>query len=64
MVKRAHTDPRQARQRRESALARGELRISTDERVPSAGITSMAVKRDDPAIRAAIDAFLARRKTP
>lgn len=63
MARAAHTDPRQARARRDWALARGELRASTDERVPSAGITSMAVKRDDPAIRAAINEFLARRKS-
>jgi hypothetical protein len=64
MPKRTHADPRQARQRRDAALARGELRIATDARVPSAGVTSRAVKRGDPAVRAAIDEFLARRATP
>lgn len=41
-------DPRQARIRREIALARGELRGPTVPRRVSAGLTSMAIKEQDP----------------
>lgn len=52
---------RRAKGRRSAALARVELGFPTSPRVPAAGATSMAVKAEDPATRALIDAALARR---
>lgn len=52
-----------ARARRENAILRGELRLPSSERVASGGVTSMAVKAEDPAVRNMIDDFLARRQT-
>lgn len=55
------TDPRQARLRRETALARAELRGDSQPRKPAAGVTSFAVKVDDPADRQRISEFLEQR---
>jgi hypothetical protein len=47
---------------RSNALARIELGQPTTPRVSAAGATSMAVKAEDPAIRAMIDAALAAKR--
>ena len=44
-----------ARVRRDAALARPEMLQPSAPRVPAAGITSMAVKVQDPEIRKMID---------
>lgn len=62
MPKRTHTDPRHARQRCQSALARGELRATTTPRQPSAGVTSFAIKATDPVTKAMVEEFLARKR--
>jgi hypothetical protein len=54
------SDPRKARHRRETALARAELRGPSEPRVQSGGVTSFPVKAEDPVIRALIDSFRAR----
>lgn len=53
-------DDKQARYRREKALARAELREPTQPRV-SVGVTSAPIKIEDPAVRSMVDDFLARR---
>lgn len=60
MANRFRTDERVAKERRARAIARGELRSPTSPRVSSSGVTSFAVKAEDPETRAMIDAFLAR----
>jgi hypothetical protein len=55
------SDPRQARHRREQALARNELRLPTQPRESAAGVTSFAVKRQDPVDADAISRFLEQR---
>lgn len=47
--------------RRDGALRREELRGATVPRSAPSGITSPAIKSDDPATRALIDEALARR---
>lgn len=47
---------------RSAALARNELRQPTSPRIPAAGATSMAIKAEDPAIRAMIDAEIEKRR--
>lgn len=59
---RAGENQRRARARREGALARVELRQESTPRTSAAGTTSFAVKAEDPATRAAIDAFMSLRK--
>jgi hypothetical protein len=61
---RAHEIERRARAKRSSALARNELRQPSVPRVSAAGPTSPAIKAEDPAIRAMIDAAIAERKAP
>lgn len=61
MPRQVKSDPRLARERRDRALARGELRGPTQERVPSPSPVSFAQKAEDPATRAMIDAFLEKR---
>lgn len=58
---RANENQRRAKGRRAAALARVELGQTTVPRESAAGPTSMAVKAEDPAIRAMIDAALAKR---
>jgi hypothetical protein len=55
------TDPKVARQRREKALIRGEFRTPTSPRVSSAGLTSFAIKAEDPETRRMIDEYIANR---
>jgi len=50
-----------AKARRAHALARIDLREPTVPRQAAAGPISHAIKADDPATRAAIDAFLSNR---
>lgn len=50
-----------AKARRNLALARGELRTETTPRIFPTGVTSMAIKAEDPAHRQMVDDFLARR---
>ena len=57
----SNENQRRAKGRRAAALARVELGFPTSPRVPASGATSMAVKAEDPATRALIDAALARR---
>ncbi len=57
-----HQTERRARARRESALSRGELRQPTTPRVPAAGPTSMALKRQDPTDALLIEAYLRSQK--
>lgn len=61
MPRATKTDPRIARVRRDIALERAEVRGLSQQRVPSAGITSFAVKAQDPETRRLVDEFLARR---
>lgn len=53
---------REAQAKRASALVRREFCEPSADRRPSGGIVSMAVKAEDPATRAMIDAFLAKRE--
>jgi len=64
MTRPRHNDRQRkiAQGRRTSALGRIELRQPTEPNRKAAGVTSLAIKEVDPATRAAIDAFLARRK--
>lgn len=55
---------RAARAKRSSALARGEFKNPSVARVSAAGPTSPAMKAEDPAVRAMIDAALAKRESP
>lgn len=54
---------RRAKARRTGALARNELRYPSSPREAPVGATSFHVKAEDPATRAAIDAFLRKRQT-
>lgn len=56
----AHAVDRQAKATQSRALARPELGQPTTPRAPAAGVTSMAVKVDDPANRKLIDEALAK----
>lgn len=58
---RANENQKRAKARRGAALARVELGQPTVPRTSAAGPTSMAVKVEDPNIRAMIDAALAKR---
>lgn len=53
---------KRAKARRAGALARNEFRYPSSPRTSPEGATSFPVKAEDPATRAAIDAFLARQK--
>lgn len=53
---------RRAMARREGALARAELRENSVPRESAVGPVSFPVKADDPATRAAIDAFMAKQR--
>lgn len=46
-----------AKAKRVSALSRGELRYPTEPRAPAQGVTAMAVKTIDPAVRKMIEEF-------
>lgn len=59
---RANENQKRARARREGALARAEFRYPSAARTAAAGPTSFPIKAEDPAARAAIDAFLARER--
>lgn len=61
MPRQVKSDPRLARLRRDTALARDELRMPTEARQTSQGVTSFAIKVGDPKTREMIDNFLARR---
>ena len=58
----AHQVERAARAKRSSALARGEFREPSVPRISAAGPTSPAMKAEDPATRAMIDAEVKRRR--
>lgn len=58
---RANENTKRIKARRAHALARLDLREPSTPRSPAAGPISHSIKADDPAVRAAIDAFLARR---
>lgn len=58
---RTKPDMRARKERRERALARGELRVLSECRESSAGPTSFAVKVTDPHLRALIDEAVANR---
>ena len=55
----SRANARHAKAKRAAALSRAELGWPTTPRRPAAGVTSMAVKAEDPAIRAMIDAAMA-----
>jgi hypothetical protein len=58
--RRAATTTKQAKLRRDVALARNDFRYPSAAREPPAGVTSMPVKAVDAATRKMIDAALAR----
>jgi hypothetical protein len=58
----AHERARKAKALREGALARGELRYPSAIREAAAGATSFPVKARDPAVDAAVEAFLAKKE--
>lgn len=58
---RAPSTDRHTRAKRDSALKRIELSWPTEPRRSAAGVTSAPVKAEDPALRAMIDAALAKR---
>lgn len=55
----ASATDRHAKAKRSAALGRVELCYPTSPRVAAAGVTSMAVKSEDPAIRKMIDHAIA-----
>lgn len=57
----ARSNARHAKAKRATALARIELGQPSTSRTAAAGPTSMAVKTCDPALRAIIDAAVAKR---
>lgn len=57
---RSNERERKSKARREHALGRLELREPSSPREPAASPISHAIKRRDPGVQAAIDAFLAR----
>jgi hypothetical protein len=59
---RAAENQKRARARREGALARAEFKYPSAPRTAPAGATSFPVKAEDPATRAAIDAFLSTKR--
>jgi hypothetical protein len=61
---RAAANTKAAKGRRLIALGRPELLKPTTPRRAASGVTSMAVKDDDPALRKMIDDALAMRKRP
>lgn len=56
---RSNEQERKSKARREHALGRLDLREPSSPREPAASPTSHAIKARDPAMQAAIDAFLA-----
>lgn len=61
MTRQVKSDHRLARMRRDKALSRNELRAGTEARISPAGVTSAAIKAEDPETRRMIDEFMARR---
>lgn len=59
---RTHEREKKGKARREFALARLELREPSSPRAAAAGPVSHAIKERDPAIDAAVEAFLNKRK--
>lgn len=59
--RKASENRKRAKALRETALSRVEIGLPTVPRISAAGPTSMAVKAEDPNIRAMIDAALAKR---
>lgn len=59
---RANENERRAKARRDSAMARNELRQPSSPRTSAAGPTSMAIKETDPATTSMIAAFLAKKR--
>ena len=59
---RATQNTKIAKARRQAALARPEVLQQTTPRVTAAGVTSMAIKAEDPATRRMIDEAIARRR--
>lgn len=59
---RATQNTKIAKARRQAALARPEVLQPTTPRVAAAGVTSMAIKAEDPATRRMIDEAIARRR--
>ena len=59
---RSSENTKRAKAMRSNALARSELGQPTSPRVSAAGPMSMAVKAEDPVLRALIDAELSRRE--
>lgn len=59
---RAHENALIAKSKRQRALSRPEMLRPSVPRASADGPTSMAIKRDDPATRAMIDAALAKRR--
>lgn len=55
---------RRAKAKREAALARPEIMLSTEGRQSAAGPVSFPVKVDDPENRRLIEEALARRRKP
>ena len=60
---RANQNEKRAKGRRAAAIARVELGQPTVPRESASGATSMAIKAEDPKVRAMIDDALARRAT-
>lgn len=58
---RAKENQQRAKAKRQAELSRPEMLHPTSPRTSAAGATSMAVKADDPATRALIDAAIAKR---
>jgi hypothetical protein len=52
-----------ARTKRLFALKRAEFAYPSETRIAAAGVTSYALKAEDPAVRAMIDAAVAKRRT-
>jgi hypothetical protein len=58
---RSRTNDKRRRARRDSAMERGEIEQPTTPRESAAGPTSMAVKADDPVLRAQIEDAMRRK---
>mgnify|MGYP001562615510 CR=1 FL=1 len=58
----ARDNERRARAKRQAALERIEFKYPSAPRRSAAGVTSLAIKAEDPAIRRMIDEALARRQ--
>ena len=57
----ARANARHAKAKRDAALSRAELGWPTAPRISAAGVTSMAVKAEDQAVRKMVDEAMARK---